>query len=98
MDPSLKRRAELIAFALSPKDGALTTAEALEVLVKTNNTPASSFSAVNWRVPKRRSLPMPSSDVINSFFQLRRQVRNRRPMWRIFHIPHARVNSTKAKS
>ncbi len=41
-DPSLKRRAELMAIALSRQDGASTTAEALEVLVKTNDTPASS--------------------------------------------------------
>jgi UDP:flavonoid glycosyltransferase YjiC (YdhE family) len=41
LDPNLKRRAELMATALSRKDGALTTAEALEVLVKANDTPAS---------------------------------------------------------
>jgi MGT family glycosyltransferase len=42
LDPNLKRRAELMVTALSRKDGALTTAEALEGLVKTNDTPASS--------------------------------------------------------
>ena len=42
LDPSLKRRAELMAIALSRQDGALTTAEALEVLVKTKDTPTSS--------------------------------------------------------
>jgi UDP:flavonoid glycosyltransferase YjiC (YdhE family) len=42
LDPNLKRRAELMATALSRKDGALTTAEALEGLVTTNDTPASS--------------------------------------------------------
>jgi MGT family glycosyltransferase len=39
-DPSLKRGAELMATALSRQDGALTTVEALERLVKTNGTPA----------------------------------------------------------
>jgi hypothetical protein len=42
LDPSLKRRAEVMATALSRKDGALTTAEALEVLVRANDMPASS--------------------------------------------------------
>ena len=41
-DRNLKRRAELMATALSREDGALTTAEALEVLVKSRDTPASS--------------------------------------------------------
>jgi UDP:flavonoid glycosyltransferase YjiC (YdhE family) len=43
LDPSLKRRAQLMATALSRKDGALTTAEALEALVKANDAPASSL-------------------------------------------------------
>jgi UDP:flavonoid glycosyltransferase YjiC (YdhE family) len=42
LNPSLKHRAQLMATALSRKDGALTTAEALEVLASTNDTPASS--------------------------------------------------------
>jgi UDP:flavonoid glycosyltransferase YjiC (YdhE family) len=41
-NPSLKRHAELMATALSRKDGAVTTAEALEVLAKTTDTPTSS--------------------------------------------------------
>ena len=41
-DPSLKRGAELMATALSRQDGALTTVEALENLVKTNGMPTSS--------------------------------------------------------
>jgi UDP:flavonoid glycosyltransferase YjiC (YdhE family) len=41
-DPNLKSGAELMAIALSRQDGALTTVEALENLVKTNGMPASS--------------------------------------------------------
>jgi UDP:flavonoid glycosyltransferase YjiC (YdhE family) len=41
-DPSLKGQAQLMATAFARKDGALTTAEALEVLVKANDSPASS--------------------------------------------------------
>jgi MGT family glycosyltransferase len=42
LNSSLKHHAKLMATALSRKDGALTTAEALEVLGKTRDTPASS--------------------------------------------------------
>jgi UDP:flavonoid glycosyltransferase YjiC (YdhE family) len=41
-NPTLTRRAELMAAVLSRQDGALTTAEALEDLIKTNDTASSS--------------------------------------------------------